>query len=87
MTHFLVTPENPKGYKLEDILMLIRTDILTRALKIADDQRGEALQVMNNNMKILGLLSEAILLAQDSTRVLTRSFGPPKEGATRIGKK
>ena len=34
MSHFLSTDENPKGYKLEDILMLIRKDILTRALDI-----------------------------------------------------
>jgi hypothetical protein len=87
MTHFLVTEENPKGYRLEDILLLIRKDILTRALNIADDHRAEALHVMNNNMKILGLLSDAISLAEDSTRVLARAFGPPKEGSSRIGKK
>lgn len=85
MTHFLVTEENPKGYRLEDIMSMIRKDIITRTLKIADDQRAEAKHVMNNNMKILGLLSEAIILAEDSTQVLNRSFGPSKEGQSRIG--
>lgn len=85
MTHFLVTEENPKGYKLEDILILVRKDILTRTLKIADDGRPEARHVMQNNMRVLGLISEAIALAEDSTEVLNRAFGPGKEGKPRIG--
>jgi UDP-N-acetylmuramyl tripeptide synthase len=86
MTHFLVTEDRPDGYRLEDILMLIRKDILNRALKIADDRRHEALHVMRNNMKILDLVSEAIFLAEDSSRVLDRAFGPVKGGPPRIGK-
>ena len=85
MTHFLVTEENPKGHKLEDILAMIRKDILTRTLKIADDSRTEARRVMQNNMKILGLISEAIALAEDSSQVLTKAFGPSKPGKSRIG--
>ena len=85
MTHFLVTEENPKGHRLEDIMAMIRKDILTRTLKIADDHRSEARHVMANNMKILGLLSEAIALAEDSSAMLNKSFGPSKEGQSRIG--
>jgi hypothetical protein len=86
MTHFLVTEENPKGYRLEEILYLIRKDVLTRALKIADDKRAEALHVMQNNMRILGLLSEAIALAEDSSSVLDKAFGSSaKGGPPRIG--
>jgi hypothetical protein len=85
MTHFLVTKENPDGHRLEDILAMIRKDILTRTLKIADDQRAEARQVMQNNMKILGLVSEAIALAEHSTQILTKAFGPSKPGKSRIG--
>lgn len=87
MTHFLVTDENPSGHRLEDILTLIRKDILTRALKIADDQRAEARHVMKNNMRILELVSEAITLAEDSSRVLDKAFGTAaKGGPPRIGK-
>ena len=87
MTHFLVTDENPSGHRLEDILTMIRKDILTRALKIADDQRAEARHVMKNNMRILELVSEAISLAEDSTRVLDKAFGSAaKGGPPRIGK-
>jgi hypothetical protein len=87
MTHFLVTEENPSGHRLEDILMIIRKDILTRAIKIADDRRIEALHVMKNNMRILDLLSDAIVLAEDSSRVLDKAFGAAaKGGLPRIGK-
>ena len=87
MSHFLVTDENPSGHRLEDILMLICKDILMRAVKIADDRRIEALHVMKNNMRILDLLSDAIALAEDSTRVLDKAFGSSgKGGPPRIGK-
>ncbi len=87
MTHFLVTDEKPDGYKLEDILGLIRKDMMTRALKIADDHRAEAKHVMHNNMEILTLISQAIKLAEDSTRVLDKAFGGNvKGGPPRIGK-
>ncbi|MEQ9447844.1 MAG: hypothetical protein RLN70_02945 [Rhodospirillaceae bacterium] len=85
MSHFLATDENPEGYKLEDILMLIRKDVLARALKISVDRRTEALHVMQNNMRILSMLSEAIALAEDSTRVLDKAFGPKSGAKPRIG--
>ena len=85
MTHFLVTDDKPDGYRLEDILMLIRKDMLTRATKIADDRRPEALHVMQNNMQILQLISEAIALAEESTKVLDKAFGHVKGGPPRIG--
>ena len=85
MTHFLVTDENPKGYKLEQILSMIRKDLISRALKVADDHRSEAQHVMQNDMKLLEILSEAIALAEDSTRVLDRALGPSTSGAPRIG--
>tara|TARA_B100000315_G_scaffold186829_1_gene176361 strand:- start:13351 stop:13623 length:273 start_codon:yes stop_codon:yes gene_type:complete len=89
MTKFLISDDNTDGYKLEDILMAVRKDMLARCDKVVDDHRTEALHVMNNNMKILGLLSESINLATDSTNVLNRAFGPSKSadgGEPRIGK-
>lgn len=75
MTHFLSTDENPDGYKLEDILSIIRADIINRAGKIAGDNRPEARQVIANNMRILEKLTDCIELAEASTDVLNRSFG------------
>lgn len=84
-TKFLVTDENPGGYKLEDILMVIRNDMLQRATKIMTDQRPEATAVMNNNIKILSILSESIDLAKNSSEILDKAFGPSDPGKPRIG--
>ena len=86
MTHFLSSDKNPEGHKLEDVLKKIRNDILYRATKIMDDEKPEAHHVLNNNMEILGLLSSAIALAEDSTQVLNRAFGTSTSGSPRIGK-
>jgi hypothetical protein len=86
MTHFLLNAENPDGYKLEEILVAIRREIILRATKIVDDHRPEAHQVLENNIKILQLLSDSISLAEDSSRVLDKTFGPSKDGQPRIGK-
>lgn len=89
MTHFLRSDKKPDGHKLEDLLMQLRADMIHRCEAIASDTRPEALHVMANNMKILGLLSDAIALALDSTHVLDRSFGPSQAahgGPPRIGK-
>mgnify|MGYP005644342369 FL=1 len=87
MTHFLATDEKPDGYKLEDILSLIRGDLIKRATKIVDDARPEARHVLNNNIRILSLLTEAVELAADSTKTLERSFGSSTAGQPRIGER
>jgi hypothetical protein len=70
MTRFLQSDENPGGFKLEELLMIVRADVLKRSAKIAHDDSPEALRVMANNMKILLHLTEATDLALDSTRTL-----------------
>lgn len=88
MTRFLVSDENPSGYKLEDILTVIRADVLKRCSKIALDERVEAQHVVTNNMEVLAHLTKAIELAKDSTRVLNKAFGPSRAsegGPPRIG--
>ncbi|MGE0829816.1 MAG: histidine kinase [Hyphomonadaceae bacterium] len=84
MPRFLVSEENPSGYKLEDILIILREDVLKRACKVAADERPEAQHVMANNVRILQLMTDAIELARDSTKTLDRAFGPA-HGAPRIG--
>lgn len=88
MTRFLKSESNPDGRRLEDILLELRADVLTRCTKISGDIRPEALQVMSNNMKVLDHLTAAIELAQDSTHLLDRAFGPSQAedgGEPRIG--
>jgi hypothetical protein len=89
VTHFLRSDKKPEGHKLEELLIMLRGDIVHRCDVIAGDHRPEALYVMNNNVKILQLLSEAIALSLDSTRMLDRAFGPSQAangGPPRIGK-
>ena len=85
MSGFLITDENPDGYRLEDILTAIRKEIIGRATKIVDDNRPEATAVLNNNIRILALLSESIELADNSTKILNKSFGPHRTDHPRIG--
>ncbi|MDF1748661.1 MAG: histidine kinase [Alphaproteobacteria bacterium] len=88
MTHFLVSEDKPDGHRLEDLLRIIRKDVLTRCSKIADDLRPEAQQVLGNNVKVLEHLSEAIRLAESSTYILDKAFGPSQAsqgGPPRIG--
>jgi len=85
MTHFLSSDKKPDGHKLEDILKMIRNDIIYRATKIMDDQMPETQHVLNNNIEILSLIEDAIKLAEDSTNTLNRSFGNSVPGSPRIG--
>lgn len=87
MTHFLSSDKNSDGHRLEDILKKVRNDIIYRATKIMDDEKPEAEHVLNNNLQILNMLTEAITLAEDSTQVLDRSFGASQAGSPRIGTK
>ncbi len=86
MSGFLVTDDNPDGYKLEDILTAIRNEIIQRATKIMEDGRPEATMVINNNIKILDHLAESITLAENSTSVLQKAFGNRSPDVPRIGK-
>ena len=85
MTHFLISDDNPEGFKLEDILRTLRKDVLVRCAKIADDTTVEARHVVDNNMVILNLLTEAIQLAEDSSQTLDKAFGRSTPGQPRIG--
>ena len=88
MTRFLVSEENPGGYKLEDILAVIRADVLKRSAKVGVDDRAEAQHVLTNNMAVLQHLTQAIELARDSTKVLDKAFGPTRAfegGPPRVG--
>jgi hypothetical protein len=41
MSRFLVTDDNPKGYKLEDIFSTIRNEMFERATKIMEYERSK----------------------------------------------
>ena len=83
-TKLLITPENPDGWRLEDILSEIQNDIIRRTQKIIDDPRADARAVLNNNIEIMALLSKCVERSEESTRILN-SLGPHQEGKPRIG--
>ena len=85
MTHFLANDDNPDGYKLEDVLTSIREEIIHRIGKISHDRKPEARRVLENDIKILGLLTEAIELSITSTELLDKTFGPSNSAEPRIG--
>lgn len=85
MTHFLISDVKPDGMKLEDILSVIRRDIIYRCTKIMEDTRPEAKHVLENNITILALLSEAITMAEDSSHTLDKAFGTRNVDGPRIG--
>ncbi len=85
MTHFLATDDNPDGHGLEDILGMIRGDLIKRAALIVDDERPEARKVLANDVAIMALLSDCLGLAEESSAILKRSFGPSRSGQHRIG--
>lgn len=84
-TTFLKTAENPNGWTIEDLLTVVQNDMIIRCQKIVGDTRPEARVVLNNNIEILDHLTKCIAMAQESTKVLNRAFGPHKEGEPRIG--
>ena len=88
MSRFLKLDESQKGFKLEEVLSAIRKDLFLRCNKILEDNRSEARHVLENNVKILQLLNEAITIAEDSSNKLDHAFGPSKAeegGPPRIG--
>ena len=86
MTKFLLSPDNPKGWKLEDILQEIQSDILKRSTLLSGDNRTEARSVLHNNIYIMDLLTQCIDRAHESTRTLN-TLGPSQgpRGQRRIG--
>ena len=66
----LVSHDNPKGQRSEEILTEIRAEILVRMATYGDDPRPEAKAVMENNLRIAQLLTEAIHLAEANTNKL-----------------
>ncbi|MEZ5825997.1 MAG: hypothetical protein R3C97_15055 [Geminicoccaceae bacterium] len=85
MSHFLATEEYPKGHRLESLLLLLRRDLVHRMQSIATDDRPEARHVLENDIQILDHLTRCIELAEDSSLVLKKAFGPSIPGHPRIG--
>lgn len=82
----LMSPENPEGWKLEELFDQLCVEILAKCAKIQGDKRMEARAVLQNNYAIIGGLREAARRQRDSMEVLA-TIGPNQgpTGTPRIG--
>lgn len=70
MTKLLVSANLPNGRTTEDVLSTMRADIIERIGGYAAKPTPEQKRVLANNIRILGLLEEAIRLAEDNSKIL-----------------
>ncbi len=85
MTGFLSSDQKPDGYSLEELISVVRRELIVKSTKIVDDPRPQAQEVLENDIRIIGLLTECLHIADASSKLLKRSFGPHVEGQPRIG--
>lgn len=86
-TQILMSYENPKGHKLEELLRTVAQDLGIKNSKL-DPNNGEVEQlVLNNNMVIISLLEQAATI-QEQSMMSMDSVGQdkgPYAGQPRIG--
>lgn len=70
MTRILLSDANPSGKRTEEILAEVRADLLVRMVGYSHDPRRETRAILDNNVRILELLTDAIRLAEENTRIL-----------------
>lgn len=83
----LMSRDNPRGWKLEELAERLRGEIMSKSLNIAEDMSIEAQTVKNNNFQILGLLMQVEAIQRQSFVVMSKigkDQGPT--GLPRIGK-
>jgi len=82
----LMGRDNPDGYKLEELLNMLVSEVETKNTYIESDPRLEAKQVVCNNKQIIGLLQQAEALQRMSYAVLDNmSANEGPLGKYRIG--
>lgn len=86
-TPVLMSAENPNGWKLEDLLAVLRHEVEQKTQRIINDDSEVAQQVRINNYRIMACLSEAHLLQVASYQLLAEKVGPNPGplGKARIG--
>lgn len=62
----LMGPQNPTGWKLEDLLEALQFEVMKKCDKIISDSRPVSRKVLRNNQQIIGLLAQAEALQRDS---------------------
>lgn len=86
LPNVLMGPDNPTGWKLEELLAQIGQEVDRKSAKIQNDDRPVARQVLRNNEQIIGLLMQAEAIQRSSYDLLNATApdqGPL--GKPRIG--
>ncbi len=82
----LMTPANPRGWKLEELLAVLQAEIGAKSLKITRDPGLVARRVLRNNQQIVGLLAQAEALQRGNLDDLAGiAPDPGPDGPPRIG--
>ena len=87
MSKILMSPDNPEGWKLEELFSQLRSEIGDKSDKICIDKRPVARAVLRNNQQICGLLSQAEAIQRHSYDLLDAlapnegPLGTPRIGA------
>ena len=74
MSKHLVSAANPEGQRTEDLLAEIRAEVPTRMAAYGEDPRPEAKTVLENNLEIAQLLTDAIHLGEVNTKTLAEDI-------------
>ena len=74
MSKHLVSADNQGGQRTEDLLSEIRAEILARMAHYGEDPRPEAKAVLEHNLEIAQLLTDAIHLAELNTQTLAEDL-------------
>lgn len=80
MTKILMSAENPNGYKLEELMGLLISDMLIKTGKIAENTDELSGFIMRNNLNIIHHLARVRDTQMESLKALSEKA--PDEGPT-----
>jgi hypothetical protein len=85
-TPILMSPQNPEGWKLEELLRRTAEEVEGKTAKISQDHSLAARRVAENNGRIVALLARAAAI-QDESMAALAAVGPDQGplGKPRIG--
>lgn len=86
MQKLLMSKTNPDGWKLEELLSVIKGELQEKNELIADDKCEVSLIVQENNKKIIALLDHSVMIQNETMRQLdTLGINQGALGKPRIG--
>lgn len=78
-TQILMTKDNPKGQKLEELLRDLQYELTLKTLRLAGDGCEVSKSVSARNVQIMDLLAEAQLLQEQNMKEVEEFFKRPSD--------